>query len=399
MDSSCSSPLDSSVEVLEVSEKKTLGIDDDSVIDLATSEEDEDSDSILLQTSPRKDEDDENDDETLEDICQGVAEEGETIEVTCLDDNDADEDSLKNLKDTKSNFYESIILELSDCEGDDFEHEVGRMIENRVRDSFKNIAKDIKYIDTTVDNVDDIFKETEETMNENEKLMQEILALNNNDHLEQDAEDSLDLGIEVLETEYPADENEELVLEFEEEDDVTVVGSSSTELGQGAREAKLPLPSDSSVSDVLIQVSANDTFKWIPGRLVSGSSGDEFINVELEDGKERIQVPPARVAHLQPPDSGQVKVGARCIVTSSDAVQLGVVAEPAKLLNRSRVLVFQDCGEPRYVAPRHLRTVYSGSLAGAGSSLHQLVLGRYLDNYPENPLLRLAAGDTVKVRA
>ena len=174
MDSSCSSPLDSSVEVLEVSEKKTLGIDDDSVIDLATSEEDEDSDSILLQTSPRKDEDDENDDETLEDICQGVAEEGETIEVTCLDDNDADEDSLKNLKDTKSNFYESIILELSDCEGDDFEHEVGRMIENRVRHSFKNIAKDIKYIDTTVDNVDDIFKETEETMNENEKLMQEI---------------------------------------------------------------------------------------------------------------------------------------------------------------------------------------------------------------------------------
>ena len=272
------------------------------------------------------------------------------------------------------------------------------MIENRVRDSFKNIAKDIKYIDTTVDNVDDIFKETEETMNENEKLMQEILALNN-DHLEQDAEDSLDLGIEILETEYPADENEELVLEFEEEDDVTVVGSSSTELGQGAREAKLPLSSDSSVSDVLIQVSANDTFKWIPGRLVSGSSGDEFVTVELEDGKERIQVPPARVAHLQPPESGQVKVGARCIVTSSDAVQLGVVAEPAKLLNRSRVLVFQDCGEPRYVAPRHLRTVYSGSLAGAGSSLHQLVLGRYLDNYPENPLLRLAAGDTVKVRA
>ena len=129
MVSYCSSPpLDSSVEVLEVSEKKkTLGTDDDSVIDLATSEEDEDSDSVLLQTSPRKDDDDENDDETLEDSCQGEAEEGETIEVTCLDD---DYDSQYDLKVTKSNNFESIILELSDCEGDYLEHEVGKIIGN-----------------------------------------------------------------------------------------------------------------------------------------------------------------------------------------------------------------------------------------------------------------------------
>ena len=331
MVSYCSSPpLDSSVEVLEVSEKKkTLGTDDDSVIDIATSEEDEDSDSVLLQTSPRKDDDDENDDETLEDSCQGEAEEGETIEVTCLDD---DYDSQYDLKVTKSNNSESIILELSDCEGDYLEHEVGRMIGNRVSDTLQDIAKDIKYIDATVNNVDKIFDETEETMNDNEKLMQEILALDN-DQYAQNAEDSLDLGIEVLETEYPADENEELVLEFEEEDDVAVVGTGST--GQEAREAKLPLSSDSSASDVLIQVSANDTSKWIPGKFVSGSSLDEFVTVVLVDGKKRIQVPTSRVAHLQPPESGQVMVGARCIVTSSDAVQLGVVAEPAKLLNRA----------------------------------------------------------------
>eukprot|EP00092_Neocalanus_flemingeri_P039054 GFUD01042514.1.p1 GENE.GFUD01042514.1~~GFUD01042514.1.p1 ORF type:complete len:1002 (-),score=358.73 GFUD01042514.1:84-3089(-) len=129
-------------------------------------------------------------------------------------------------------------------------------------------------------------------------------------------------------------------------------------------------------------------------------SGDKF-SVKLRDGKVK-KVCGKEVAY-DTAHNVRLPVGTRCVAFCRDKEQVGVfrsgvVAEPPKILNKNRYLVFLDDGYPAYVAHMDLRVVVQSSpdvwedvISTSREFIHQ-----YLVQYPERPMVRLSPGQTVK---
>ena len=103
--------------------------------------------------------------------------------------------------------------------------------------------------------------------------------------------------------------------------------------------------------------------------------------------------------------TAQLPVGTRCVGLYQDkdeetaVYKSCVVAEPPKIMNKYRYLVFYDSGCPAYVQHKDLRVVVQQSLQvwedvdEAGREF----IRKYLEEYPERPMVRLSVGQHVKV--
>ena len=108
------------------------------------------------------------------------------------------------------------------------------------------------------------------------------------------------------------------------------------------------------------------------------------------------------------PPTSSVPVGSRVLAKFKGNWVLGVTAEPSKLTNRYRYLIFLNQGEAVYVKNEDLRTfldVNESDLEVDGFSDHdQSFIMQYLETYrlngyPETPFKRLKEGDIFKLNA
>jgi len=145
---------------------------------------------------------------------------------------------------------------------------------------------------------------------------------------------------------------------------------------------------------------------------------EEVINKNSEDvqyklrfegfhaGKKSFQskvLPPTQLAFTSPA-SVRLPVGTRCIGLFKEQQELpgayysGIVAEPPKVINKNRYLVFFDDGYASYIPHQDIRVVCKSS-ANVWDDIHpnsKDFIKKYLDQYPERPMVKLTTGQVVK---
>jgi len=105
----------------------------------------------------------------------------------------------------------------------------------------------------------------------------------------------------------------------------------------------------------------------------------------------------------QTPAKVRLPVGTRCIALFKDAPSMpayysGIVAEPPKVINRNRYLVFFDDGYASYVPHSEVRVVCNVS-ENVWEDIHpnsMEFIRKYLEQYPERPMVKLSVGQVVK---
>ena len=161
------------------------------------------------------------------------------------------------------------------------------------------------------------------------------------------------------------------------------------------------LPTPSSGQSVLVAFQglreewAEAEVVKVSGDLFSVKFGDK--NVKKVSGQEVAY----NMSHKE-----RLPVGTRCVVLCRDKEQLdmviyksAVVAEPPKVLNKNRYLVFFDDGSPAYVPHKDLRGVVqpSANVWEDVAECSREFIRQYLQQYPDRPMVRLSQGQTVKV--
>ena len=100
----------------------------------------------------------------------------------------------------------------------------------------------------------------------------------------------------------------------------------------------------------------------------------------------------------------RLPVGTRCIgqyretPDSIGAYYSGIVAEPPKAINKNRYLIFFDDGYASYIPHQDIRTVCYSS-PNVTDDIHpnsKEFIQKYLDQYPERPMVKLTPGQVVK---
>ena len=131
------------------------------------------------------------------------------------------------------------------------------------------------------------------------------------------------------------------------------------------------------------------------------------VSIIVQDSQALLTVSRDDVAQDIPPTS-PVAVGSRVLAKFKGKWVLGVTAEPSKLTNRYRYLIFLNQGEAVYVKNEDLRTfldVSESDLEVDGfSEQDQIFIKQYLETfrlngYPETPFKRLKEGDIFKLNA
>ena len=123
-------------------------------------------------------------------------------------------------------------------------------------------------------------------------------------------------------------------------------------------------------------------------------------------GKKSVQTKihsPQELAYIKPA-SVRLPVGTRCIGQYRElpdmpgAYYSGIVAEPPKAINKSRYLVFFDDGYASYIPHNDIRVVCKSS-PNVTDDIHpnsKSFIQKYLDQYPERPMVKLTPGQVVK---
>ena len=161
-----------------------------------------------------------------------------------------------------------------------------------------------------------------------------------------------------------------------------------------------PMPSIGQV--VLISsLGQEEEEEWVHGEVV-GFSGDLF-SVKLADGIIRKAV--GKEVAYNTAHKVRLPVGTRCVALYREKDQMemavyksAVVAEPPKVLNKNRYLVFYDDGYPAYVYHKDMRVVVQSSPSvweDVAPSSREFIR-QYLQQYPERPMVRLSIGQSVK---
>ena len=137
------------------------------------------------------------------------------------------------------------------------------------------------------------------------------------------------------------------------------------------------------------------------------NSSSRFLSVVVRDSQTLLTVSRDKVAQDSPPSS-PVPVGSRVLAKCKGSWILGVTAEPSKLANRYRYLVFLSNGQSVYVKNEDLRTFMDISEADLESDgftkQDQSFIKKYmatykLNGYPETPFKKLKEGDIFKLNA
>ena len=132
-----------------------------------------------------------------------------------------------------------------------------------------------------------------------------------------------------------------------------------------------------------------------------------LLSVEVQDSQKLPTVPRDHVAQNTPP-STPVPVGSRVLAKSQGNWILGVTAEPSKLINRFRYLVFLNDGQSVYVKNEDIRTFLDttesdlkldGFTEQDQSFIEQYLTTYRLNGYPETPFKKLKEGDIFKLNA
>ena len=126
----------------------------------------------------------------------------------------------------------------------------------------------------------------------------------------------------------------------------------------------------------------------------------------FQAGKKSVQSKvhsPTELAYTKPA-AVRLPVGTRCIGQFKEQAEVpgayysGIVAEPPKAINKNRYLVFFDDGYASYIPHSDIRVVCKSS-ANVTDDIHpnsKDFIQRYLDQYPERPMVKLTAGQVVK---
>lgn len=154
---------------------------------------------------------------------------------------------------------------------------------------------------------------------------------------------------------------------------------------------------------------ANYLGVWQRARIVNIKTnilGKKYCKIKFDMGKansNRVYLP-KHLAYFQPPDV-ILSVGSRVVAHYRDeqwsprsSLYAGVIAEPPKLMNRYRYLVFFDDGYAQYVKHNEVYLVCE-SRKEVWEDIHpdsKEFIKSYLQQYPERPMVKLQSGQIVR---
>ena len=150
---------------------------------------------------------------------------------------------------------------------------------------------------------------------------------------------------------------------------------------------------------------------WRTGTVEEVIRKDQDVQYKLKfegfhAGKKSTQskvLPPEQLAYTRPA-AVRLPVGTRCIALFKEqhglpgAYYSGIVAEPPKAINKNRYLVFFDDGYASYIPHHDIRVVCKSS-TNVWDDVHpnsKDFIQKYLDQYPERPMVKLTSGQVVK---
>ncbi|XP_067135489.1 histone-lysine N-methyltransferase SETDB1-like isoform X3 [Centruroides vittatus] len=148
---------------------------------------------------------------------------------------------------------------------------------------------------------------------------------------------------------------------------------------------------------------------WQRARIVNIKTnilGKKYCKIKFDMGKANSNRAylPKHLAYFQPPDV-ILSVGSRVVAHYRDehwsprsSLYAGVIAEPPKLMNRYRYLVFFDDGYAQYVKHNEVYLVCE-SRKEVWEDIHpdsKEFIKSYLQQYPERPMVKLQPGQIVR---
>ena len=173
-------------------------------------------------------------------------------------------------------------------------------------------------------------------------------------------------------------------------------------------DSRIILETEEFDTEVLVSTDSSDS---LPCRATCRSkqinSSSSFLSVVVRDSQTLLTVSRDNVAQDSPPSS-PVPVGSRVLAKCKGSWIVGVTAEPSKLTNRYRYLVFLSNGQSVYVKNENLRTfmdITEADLESDGftkqeqSFIKQYLATYKLNGYPETPFKKLKEGDIFKLNA
>ena len=106
----------------------------------------------------------------------------------------------------------------------------------------------------------------------------------------------------------------------------------------------------------------------------------------------------------------RMQVGTRIIAVYTDLENpnttkdfySGIIAEPPKTMNKHRYLIFFDDGYASYIRHEDIRVVCMQTENSVWEDVHpnsREFVKKYLQQYPERPMVKLSAGQTVSVES
>lgn len=170
-----------------------------------------------------------------------------------------------------------------------------------------------------------------------------------------------------------------------------------------------PLKPDETV----LAMKSNILQVWKYGQVVEKEAepreGGDHYRVKFEAihaGNKGFQRRTCSAKHLayNYPATVKLKVGTRCIglykenMVGKGAFYSGIIAEPPKVMNKFRYLVFFDDGYASYIPHDDVRVVCEASL-DVWMDIHpnsKDFIKSYLNQYPERPMVKLTVGQQVK---
>ena len=240
----------------------------------------------------------------------------------------------------------------------------------------------------------EMYRRVDQTLEKDEETMK-LLILMMSRVLKEEAHNQTetDFGIDVIDVEDSTDDDSRSHLIL----DIDPLVTESPDTSSGASEG----PADSD-TQVLVLINSLPSFAFCGSDQIEDSSSS--LEVRFRGSQTVMTVPRHHVA-LHSPPSSPVQVGSRVLAKYQASWVLGVIAEPAKLLNRYRTLVFLITGQSVYVKNDDLRTFLGAGAAVSEPNLDgfpeldHTFIKQYLANYPENPFKKLREGDDIKLHA
>ena len=312
----------------------------------------------------------------------------ETLEVTVQSDDEEEDEQTSPPKDPKE-------------PDETCEKEINKVVEAATSKVIHNTFS----LSSKCKNLSEISKRIDQSLDESEKTIEEYTAKMARflEEMEQPpGEQSTrltdsDSGIDIDFTDVITDQGENvsdndpvLILDIDVPEDET---SDSRSVGV------------TEEFDTEVLIGSVSSYAICQSEQIKDSSS--FLSVVVQDSQKLLTVPRDDVAQNIPP-STPVPVGSRVLAKSQGNWILGVTAEPSKLINRFRYLVFLNDGQSVYVKNEDIRTFLDttesdlevdGFTEQDQSFIKKYLATYMLNGFPETPLKKLKEGDIIKLNA